>query len=181
MNINIGSQQTSARISRDSIVLRTPVRKDGAAIRQLIARCPPLDLNSTYAYLLLCAHHSPTCVLAEHDGRPVGFISAYLVPSHEERVFVWQVAVAPEVRGSGVGSRMLEELLARGVTRNCGVLQTTVSPSNQASLKLFQALARRRGAVVTESVAFTREEFGSEDHEEESLLSIPLGHGVSNH
>ena len=68
-------------------LLREPRRKDGAAIHQLIAECPPLDLNSLYAYLLLCEHNRGTCVLAESaGGRIDGFISAYVLADRPDAV-----------------------------------------------------------------------------------------------
>lgn len=47
------SMNTQVASAADYIVLRPPERKDGAALHDLIASCPPLDLNSRYAYLLL--------------------------------------------------------------------------------------------------------------------------------
>ena len=74
--------------------MRPPSRKDGAALHRLISECPPLDLNSLYAYLLLAEHFSDTCVLAESaGGRIDGFISAYVLPDRPDVLFVWQVAV----------------------------------------------------------------------------------------
>ncbi len=98
---------------RPGPALRRPACSDAARIHQLVAACKPLDLNSTYAYLLLCHHHADTCVLAEEGGRIVGFVSAYRPPGREGEIFIWQVAVAAGQRGRGLGRRMLTQLLAR--------------------------------------------------------------------
>ncbi len=177
MEANTEAAPTGSAPAR--VALRMPGREHGARIHALVSRCHPLDLNSLYAYLLLCDHHAPTCVIAELDGEVVGFISSYRQPRHLERLFVWQVAVAPEMRGTGLASSMLEDLLARPASSGRTVLETTVSPSNKASKRMFQALARKRSAVITESLAFSREDFAGENHEEEILLSIPLGPGNS--
>jgi L-2,4-diaminobutyric acid acetyltransferase len=63
------------------VTLRKPDRSDGADLHALIASCPPLDLNSRYAYLLLCEHHADTCVVAELNGRLVGAVTAYFLPA----------------------------------------------------------------------------------------------------
>ncbi len=56
-----GSASTSARRPRSSprnprISFARRACPDGAVIHRLVADCPPLDLNTVYAYLLLCEH-----------------------------------------------------------------------------------------------------------------------------
>jgi L-2,4-diaminobutyric acid acetyltransferase len=150
---------------------------DGAGIHRLVAACEPLDLNSTYAYLLLCRHFAETCVRAEKEGQTVGFVSAYRLPLREDVIFVWQVAVSARLRGQGLARQMLHELLARPAVHGCRYLETTVSPSNEPSLKLFHRLARELGAPVAQQAFFNEEDFGSEQHESETLIRIgPFGH-----
>lgn len=145
---------------------------DGVAIHRLVAACKPLDLNSLYAYLLLCEHFAETCVRAERAGRTVGFISAYRPPRTVDIVFVWQVAVAEEMRGQGLAGAMLRELLARPALRGCRYLETTVSPSNEPSRRVFHGLARALRAPVAERVLFAEPDFGDEQHERETLIRI---------
>lgn len=163
---------TARNRSVAGVYLGAPSVRHGAAIHRLVEACKPLDLNSTYAYLLLCEHFAETCVHAERDGRTVGFISAYRLPKRDAVIFVWQVAVAEEMRGQGLAHAMLRELLARPALRDCRHLETTVSPSNEPSRRLFHALARERSAAVTERVLFAEPEFGGEAHESEMLIRI---------
>lgn len=153
--------------------LRKPARSDGAALHDLIARCPPLDLNSRYAYLLLCEHHADTCVVAELDGKLVGAVTAYFVPAQPDVLFVWQVAVAPGMQGQRLASRMLDRLIERCATeRPLRTVQATISPSNIASRKLFTSLATRHGLEITGSLLFSAADFGDGEHEEEWLYQI---------
>jgi L-2,4-diaminobutyric acid acetyltransferase len=154
------------------VVLGMPRVRDGAAIHRLVDACKPLDLNSTYAYLLLCEHFAETCVHAGREGRTVGFISAYRPPQRGEVIFVWQVAVAEEMRGQGLARAMLRELLSRPALRGCRYLETTVSPSNEPSGRVFHGLARELRVPVTERVLFSEEDFGKEHHEREMLIRI---------
>lgn len=153
-------------------MLGKPAVSHGPAIHELVSRCKPLDLNSTYAYMLLCEHFRDTCVRAEHDGATVGFISAYSPPARDDVIFVWQVAVAASMRGAGLAKAMLRELLRRDPAARWRFLETTVSPSNTASRGLFYSLAREIGAPVIESTLFRAADFGGEDHEEETLIRI---------
>ena len=156
----------------DRIALGTPAVAHGAAIHRLIESCKPLDVNSLYAYLLLCEHHADTCVIAHRENEVVGFVSAYKVPARADTVFVWQVAVDAGTRGTGLAGAMLGELLARPAVRSCAYLETTVSPSNSASRRLFHALARKLDAPVNETLLFAESDFGGEEHECEMLIRI---------
>lgn len=154
------------------VVLGAPRVRDGAAIHRLVEACKPLDLNSTYVYLLLCEHFAETCVHAKRAERTVGFVSAYRPPQHGNVIFVWQVAVAEEMRGQGLARAMLRELLARSALRGCRYLETTVSPSNEASRRLFHGLGRELRAPVSERALFGEHDFGEEHHECEALIRI---------
>ncbi|MBX3652029.1 MAG: diaminobutyrate acetyltransferase [Burkholderiales bacterium] len=153
-------------------LLREPCITDGAAIHGLIRACPPLDLNSPYAYLLLCAHHAGSCVVSEQDGEITGFISAYRLPDQADTVFIWQVAVAAAARGQGLALQMLDHLLARPALAGCRRLETTVTPSNAASRRVFETLATRLNARCTERIFFSREDFQDPHHEPEMLIVI---------
>jgi len=154
-----------------------PALADGKAVHDLIARCPPLDLNSSYNYFLLCSHFADTCVVAERDGEMVGFMSAYRLPQAMERLFIWQVAVDSSARGHGLASRMLESLLQRPVCAGLCYLETTVSPSNRASRQVFTRFAAAHEWDWHEETFLNRDHFGAEAHEEEVLFRLgPLNH-----
>ena len=153
--------------------LRSIRKTDGRAIHRLVAQCPPLDLNSLYAYLLLSEHHADTCVLAQDDsGAAVGFVSAYIPPRRPQVLFVWQVAVHARARGCGLGRRMLWHLLERPTSSSIRYIETTVGPDNAASRGVFAGLARQLHASCSDSALFEPELFGPEGHEEERLLRI---------
>lgn len=160
------------KLQPSAIGIGKPRVRDGAAIHRLIESCKPLDVNSLYAYLLLCEHHAETCVIAHSEKRVVGFVSAYRIPEREDTIFVWQVAVDASTRGTGLAKTMLRELLLRPLVRGCTHLETTVSPSNTASRRLFHALARELDAPVNETLLFAESDFGGENHECEMLIRI---------
>lgn len=164
------SPQRTSTLSE--VIYRAPRLADAAQVHALVDACRPLDLNSVYAYMLLCTHFADTCAVAEQDGRPVGFVSGYLEPSTSGVLFIWQVAVSPAVRGRGVATRLLEDVLNRAACRHVHYLETTITPSNAASWSLFRAVARGRRANVHHSTLFRSEDFGTDDHEEEQLVRI---------
>jgi|SRR5690606_11838749 len=171
MSIDTESQPSPAQSS--NIILRRPQITDGADIYSLIKACPPLDLNSAYAYLLLCHHFSDTCVVAHKHDQLVGFISGYIPPKQPDRFFVWQVAVHADARGCGLGTTMLQYLLQQPAVKSVRYFETTVSPSNEASRRMFARFARDCGVEIVEELLFSQDMFGtSAAHEDEMLLTI---------
>jgi L-2,4-diaminobutyric acid acetyltransferase len=153
--------------------LRQPERRDGAVLHELIAASPPLDLNSRYAYLLLCEHHAQTSVIAECEGIVAGAVTAYVPPTQPDTLFIWQVAVARQVRGQKLGTRMLQHLLQHCIApRRLRWLEATISPGNHASHRLFTQFARRNGAGYITTTLFSPTDFGDSGHEEECLYRI---------
>ncbi|HEM45854.1 MAG TPA: diaminobutyrate acetyltransferase, partial [Alphaproteobacteria bacterium] len=134
-----------------SLVFRSPVAADGVAIWRLARDTGVLDVNSPYYYLAFCTRFARSSIVAEEDGRVLGFVTGLLDPD-PGTLFVWQVGVDASARGRGIASRMLDALLGSEGCRDVRRLDTTVTPSNQASMALFRALARRWGADVEESV-----------------------------
>lgn len=149
-----------------------PSDKDGRAVHQLIAQCQPLDTNSLYCNLLQCTHFADSCVLVECDGRPVGFLSAYIPPGDEDTLFVWQVAVHRDMRGCGLGKEMLRELLSRPECAHVEKLQTTITRDNKPSWGLFTSFAEEIGGECQDEVLFCRKEHFSGLHASEHLLTI---------
>ena len=59
------------------LIWRSPSEEDGKDIWELVKSTRVLDLNSAYSYLLLSKYFCDTCVVAEVNGKIVGFVSAF--------------------------------------------------------------------------------------------------------
>ena len=154
------------------IKLRLPTGKDGPTVFQLINHCPPLDSNSLYCNLLQCTHFADTSVAATVRDELVGFISGYLIPGQTDTLFIWQVAVANEARGQGLGTRMLKNILSRPQCDQVVYLETTITESNRASWALFEGMAEKLDAQTNTSVLFDRKQHFAGGHESEILVCI---------
>lgn len=160
-------------MSTETISIKNPTLNQGAAIWELVRRCPPLDLNSPYLYLLLCLHHARTCLVAEKDSRIVGFVSSYSPPGESDVIFVWQIAVDDSVRGQGLGKKLLHRLIQLDVYRDTRYLTCTVSPSNDASRRLFQSFSREVCVKFKQTPLLSSELFpDAVAHEEEALIQL---------
>lgn len=155
----------------DAVLLRSPQIDDGVRLWQIARDSKVLDLNSSYAYLLWCRDFSATSIVAEVAGRVVGFVSGYIRPSDQEALFVWQVAVDEDHRGKAIAARMLSALMDRLAPLGVTQLETTISPDNEASIRLFTALAAQRELPISKQTLFSPNNF-PDGHEAEDLFRI---------
>lgn len=169
-----------SEISTDNYVLRSPEVDDGADLHKLVEETGVLDVNSPYSYLMLGEYFSETCVLAERRGRTVGFLSGLLPPEQDDTVFVWQVAVSKTERKRGLGLKLLKELVSRPVCRTVRYLETTITPSNSASMRLFRKFAHEVGASCNVETVFDKRHFpDGAAHEPERRFRIGPFKGAS--
>ncbi|QDY76165.1 diaminobutyrate acetyltransferase [Streptomyces qinzhouensis] len=160
-------------------VMESPGIEDGAALWRIARDSEVLDLNSSYSYLLWCRDFAATSLVARGPGgEPIAFVTGYARPDRPESLVVWQIAVDREHRGRGLAGALLDALTTR-VTAELGIrrLETTVTPGNTASDRLFTAFAERRGADLERTVLFDGRLFPpGAGHEPEVLYRIgPLG------
>lgn len=146
--------------------------RDGAKLWQLVRDSEALELNSEYFYVLMSAHFSDTCRIAEDDeGRPAGFVVGHRPPSQPDTVFVWQVGVADHARRQGLAGRLLDDLVDGLAASGVRWLEATVTPDNEASGALFRGFARRRDVPCDVRPFLTSDLFFG-DHEPEELFRI---------
>ncbi|MCW8952582.1 MAG: diaminobutyrate acetyltransferase [Rhodospirillales bacterium] len=160
--------------------MRPPSLQDGSAVFALIESSPPLDLNSRYAYFLLCDHFAATTAVAEGDGAIMGFLGGYRPPTRTDTLFVWQVAVGDSARGQGLAGAMLNDILQRPENEKVRFVEATVSPSNEPSRAFFKRFAEQRCAVLEEGPYLEATDFGESGHEAETLIRIGPFHDAMN-
>ncbi|MBQ1087565.1 diaminobutyrate acetyltransferase [Streptomyces sp. B93] len=160
-----------------------PEVADGAALWRLAKESGSLDLNSSYAYLLWCRDFAGTSAVARgDDGRPVGFVTGYVRPDRPGTLLVWQVAVDAAYRGRGLAARLLDALTARvAAERDLTAVETTITPGNTASERLFTSFAARHGARVEREVLFATDQFPDGPHDPEVLYRIGPLTDLPNH
>ncbi|MBE1596128.1 MULTISPECIES: diaminobutyrate acetyltransferase [Streptomyces] len=155
------------RIDRPSVV-------DGAALWRIAGDSGALDLNSSYSYLLWCRDFADTSVVARDDsGEPVGFVTGYVRPERPDTLLVWQVAVDEAHRGLGLAAALLDGLTERVARRHpLTTVETTITPGNTASERLFAGYAARHGADIERTVLFEAGDFPDGPHPPEMLHRI---------
>jgi L-2,4-diaminobutyric acid acetyltransferase len=159
--------QADLRIDRPSVA-------DGTALWRIAKESGTLDVNSSYSYLLWCRDFAGTSAVARSEGgEPVGFVTGYVRPEAPETLLVWQVAVDGAYRGRGLAAALLDGLTARvAAERPLTTVETTITPGNTASERLFTSYAARHGADVTREVLFDTGLFPDGPHDPEVLYHI---------
>ncbi|MCS0637290.1 diaminobutyrate acetyltransferase [Streptomyces sp. LP05-1] len=156
-----------------AIGIDAPRVEDGAAIWRIARDSEVLDLNSSYSYLLWCRDFAGTSLVARGpEGEPIAFVTGYVRPERPETLVVWQIAVDREHRGKGLAGVLLDALTSRLAGQGVRTLETTVTPDNTASDRLFAAFAERRGAALEREVLFDGGLFPEGTHEPEVLYRI---------
>ncbi|MFH8977414.1 diaminobutyrate acetyltransferase [Streptomyces sp. NPDC017890] len=147
---------------------------DGAALWRIARDSEVLDLNSSYSYLLWCRDFAGTSAVARDErGEPVGFVTGYMRPDRPDTLLVWQVAVDRAYRGRRLAALLLDGLAARTVAeRGTTTVETTISPDNTPSQRLFTSFAERHGARLEREVLFDTGQFPDGPHEPEVLYRI---------
>lgn len=164
-------EETPRQSSQSSpFILRRPSIEDGGAMWRVARDSQTLDLNSSYAYLLWARDFAATSVVAEREGRVVGFVSGYVRPDSPGTLMVWQVAVDADQRGHGLAGRMLDHLAQ--TVPDVTMLETTITDDNEASRALFARFARTRDAQHEEIDLFVEPHFPDPGHEPEVLHRI---------
>ncbi|MFG2883089.1 diaminobutyrate acetyltransferase [Streptomyces sp. NPDC048297] len=156
------------------LLIDRPATADGAALWRLAKDSKTLDLNSSYSYLLWCRDFAGTSAVARGaDGEPVGFVTGYVRPDRPGTLLVWQVAVDASQRGRGVAAALLDGLTGRlAAERGVTSLETTITPGNTASERLFTSFAKRHGAELAREVLFPADLFPDGPHAPEVLYRI---------
>ncbi|QKF67805.1 diaminobutanoate acetyltransferase [Arcobacter venerupis] len=155
-----------------SILFRKPQKNDAKEIVNLIQSSGTLDLNSEYLYLLQSTHFNETCSVAVYNNEIIGFVSGYLVPNEEEKLFIWQVAVSSKFRGQNLALKIIIDIFNRNKSKKViKYILSTVSPSNKSSQRVFEKVANHLNTKIKNKTLFSIDDF-IDSHEEEVQYSI---------
>ena len=143
-----------------SIRIRSATRDDVAVVAELIrglARYEKLEHEVVMTEDLLAAglfgeRPYAEVVLALDEDRPVGFalffhnFSTFL---GRPGIYLEDLFVVPEERGSGVGRALLEHLARLAVDRGCGRLEWAVLDWNRDAIAFYERLGARPNSEWT--------------------------------
>lgn len=151
----------------NEITYRNPNVSDAGGMWEL-AKQSPLDLNSSYSYLMMAEYFSDHCMVALNGERVAGFVTGFIQNKSPTTLFIWQVAVDKEYRGNNIAFDMISKLYD---FLNVNRIEATVTRDNKSSLGLFRKLSEEYGMHFSTDKGFNEDDF-PDDHETEMLVIL---------
>ncbi len=155
--------------NRQFVIRNITVEDIGEVYKLLVANRPYVGLNSRYTYLLLARDFSDSCMVAEFDKKIVAFSSGYVPPGRPDTFFSWEVVVEEKYRGNGLQKKLLLKQISQKAVK---FLEATVNPSNEASKRNYEEIAKMLQTTCKEALLFGEADFEHDGQEAEFLLTI---------
>ncbi|QDA32080.1 ribosomal-protein-alanine N-acetyltransferase [Thermococcus indicus] len=93
-------------------------------------------------FLVFLENNPDTFLVAEYNGKVIGYVMGYLRPDLEGHIM--SIAVDPAYRGNGIGSALLTEVIERLINRGARYIGLEVRVSNENAIKLYERFGFRR-------------------------------------
>lgn len=121
------------------LTFRKMLPADAAAVEKVELACFSMPW-SRESFWEEAAQEAAYYLLALDDGEIIGYVGVWLLG---EEGHITNVAVAPEMRGRGVGAALLAELMRIAMERSVRSMTLEVRPSNEAALALYRKFGFR--------------------------------------
>ena len=93
-------------------------------------------------FLTFLESNPDTFLVAEYNGRVIGYVMAYLRPDLEGHIM--SIAVDPDYRGMGIGSTLLSEVIERLIKKGARYIGLEVRVSNLGAIALYERVGFRK-------------------------------------
>ncbi|EEB73917.1 ribosomal protein S18-alanine N-acetyltransferase [Thermococcus sp. AM4] len=93
-------------------------------------------------FLVFLENNPETFLVAEYNGKVIGYVMAYLRPDLEGHIM--SIAVDKRYRGNGIGSALLTEAIDRLIARGARYIGLEVRVSNEKAIKLYERFGFRK-------------------------------------
>ncbi|MDB4941807.1 MAG: acetyltransferase, family [Labilithrix sp.] len=95
---------------------------------------------ANYAHPMFFYELGDNALIAEDEGRLIGFLLGFIVFKQPKTGYVHLVGIHPDFRRKGVGRILYEEFTERCRTLGCERMKAITTTSNEGSLKFHHAL-----------------------------------------
>lgn len=108
----------------------------------------PLDACYTEAFAAICADPHQRLIVAEHDGRVVGYLQLTFIPGlafrGAWRGLIESVRVASDLRSRGIGARLIAHAVEECRAFGCRLVQLTSNKSRADAHRFYERLGWAR-------------------------------------
>ena len=154
------------------IHLRPTEATDGLAVYKLAKSSVELESTPCSSFYSLCGDFSHTSIVAEINGRIIGFVGGYRPPERENTLVVKTVVVDQEVRKMGLASEMLSDLVSRLSTVGVVTLEAIAKSSSEVAAALFNGYAEKHSVEVSKVDYLTSEQLDGGDAEVKYIIKL---------
>lgn len=132
---------------------------DIKAVREILTQGEPFVASyQNYIYWMLGRYFPSTCLVAEEDGRVLGYIGALLSPE-KQTLFVWQIAVKSDERGRQIGRKLLENVIMAAKNMGITQLEFAINDENIICRRMVEKLVQDLESTITEKEKYKDEGF----------------------
>lgn len=139
--MSVSVRQLNGRIPLALVTIR-PVRLFDIGEVMKIERESFREAYPRGIFLVFLETNPDTFLVAEYNGRVIGYVMAYLRPDLEGHIM--SIAVDKRYRGNGIGSALLTEAIERLIERGARYIGLEVRVSNEKAIKLYERFGFRR-------------------------------------
>jgi len=110
-----------------------------------VVRIERASFNEEYprgVFLAFLENNPNTFLVAEYNGRIIGYVMGYLRPDLEGHIM--SIAVDPDYRGNGIGSALLTEVIERLINEGARYIGLEVRVSNENAIRLYESFGFRK-------------------------------------
>lgn len=124
----------------EDILIRSAVPSDCESILAVVPGWWGRPIESDMFSRFFLAHFSETCLIAERDGRMVGFLIGFLSQTREDEAYIRFVVVHPQERSAGVGRALYEMFFQVAAKHGRRIIRSVTSPANMNSVAFHKRL-----------------------------------------
>ncbi len=133
----IKKKMQKSQIWRDGIHIRDAREDEFLQVYNFVSASPPLERYFQHFYKIMLRYFSSTCLVAEQQGKIVGWQMGFVSQNDPKTYFLWQIGVHSDMQGRGLGGLLLESIENKAGEMGCTRIEVTIDPENIASEKLF--------------------------------------------
>jgi phosphoribosylamine--glycine ligase len=127
------------RLEASAVRFRPAREEEFLSVQGFVSGCPPLEAYPQHVYRILLRHFGSCSFVAEREGRVLGFVLGLASHRRPGTYFLWQIGVAPDQQGTGLGRRLLRHVEAELSRLGLHRVDVTIDPMNDPSRRLFEA------------------------------------------
>ncbi|WP_297073919.1 ribosomal protein S18-alanine N-acetyltransferase [Thermococcus sp.] len=133
--MSVSAREVKARIPLALVTIRPAKLFDISEVMR-IERETFREAYPRGIFLVFLENNPDTFLVAEYNGKVIGYVMAYLRPDLEGHIM--SIAVDKYYRGNGIGSALLTEAIERLIARGARYIGLEVRVSNENAIRLYE-------------------------------------------